>query len=76
MGTFGVKRASDEKLCPSTLVVILCLKGKRCVPVQALQLTAVHTRGTPAQPAYPAVHLERLCCLYSLWRLLATAHLK
>jgi len=28
------------------------------VPIQALVSTAVHSRGTPAQPAYPAVHLE------------------
>ena len=27
------------------------------MPVQELQLTAVHPRGTPAQPAYPALHL-------------------
>jgi len=41
--------------------------GKRIVPIQALVPTAVHSGGTPAQPAYPAVHLEsttRATCEY------------
>jgi len=44
--------------------LLLC---KRTVPIQALIPTAVHSRGTPAQPAYPAVHLEsttRATCEY------------
>jgi len=45
---------------------LLC---KRIVPIQALVLTAVHSRGTPAQPTYPAVHLEsttRATCKYPI----------
>jgi len=37
------------------------------VPIQALVPMAVHSRGTPAQPTYPAVHLEsttRATCEY------------
>jgi len=45
-------------------LLLLC---KRTVPIQALIPTAVHSRGMPAQPAYPAVHLEsttRATCEY------------
>jgi len=28
------------------------------VPIEALIPTAAHSRGTPAQPSYPTVHLE------------------
>ena len=38
--------------------IFYCLKDKRRTPIQALQPTAVHTRGTPAQPGYAGVHLE------------------
>jgi len=35
--------------------IFYCLEDKRRTPIQALQPTAVHTRGTPAQPGYPGV---------------------
>ena len=44
-------------------ILSLC---KRTAPIQALIPTAVHSRGTPAQPAYPTVRVERLWCLFSM----------